>query len=108
MYALGYSASKCGRQNLIELHGEIDEFTIKVWRRKWQLTPVFLPGESHGQRSLVGCGPWGCKEWDMTERRTLFKLETSTPLCQKRTDTMGGKSIRTELNWIDHQSIGSN
>ena len=32
-----------------------------LWRRKWQPTPVFLPGESHGQRSLVGYSPWGCK-----------------------------------------------
>ena len=32
------------------------------WRREWQPTPVFLPGESHGQRSLVGYSPWGCKE----------------------------------------------
>ena len=31
------------------------------WRRKWQSTPVFLPGESHGQRSLVSYSPWGCK-----------------------------------------------
>ena len=31
------------------------------WRRKWQPTPVFLHGKSHGQRSLVGCSPWGCK-----------------------------------------------
>ena len=31
------------------------------WRRKWQPTPVFLPGKSHGQRSLVGCSPWGLK-----------------------------------------------
>ena len=31
------------------------------WRRKWQPTPVFLPGKFHGQRSLVGYGPWGCK-----------------------------------------------
>ena len=38
------------------------------WRRNWQPTPVFLPGESHGWRSLVGCSPWGCKESDMTER----------------------------------------
>jgi len=37
------------------------------WRRAWQPTPVFLPGKSHGQRSLVGCSPWGCKELDMTE-----------------------------------------
>ena len=32
-----------------------------LWRRKWQPTPVFLPGESHGQRSLVGYSPWGCR-----------------------------------------------
>ena len=31
------------------------------WRREWLLTPVFLPGESHGQRSLAGYSPWGCK-----------------------------------------------
>ena len=34
-------------------------FTFMHWRRKWQPTPVLLPGESHGQRSLVGCSPWG-------------------------------------------------
>ena len=38
-----------------------------LWRKKWQATPVFLPGESHGQRSLVGSSPWGLKESDMTE-----------------------------------------
>jgi len=32
-----------------------------LWRRKWQPTPVFLHGKSRGQRSLVGCSPWGCK-----------------------------------------------
>ena len=32
------------------------------WRRAWQLTPVFLPGESHGQRSLISYSPEGCKE----------------------------------------------
>ena len=37
------------------------------WRRKWQPTPVFLPGESHGQKSLVGYSPWGRKELDRTE-----------------------------------------
>ena len=41
------------------------------WRRKWQPTPVFLPGESHGQRSLVGYSPWGHKESDMTKWLTL-------------------------------------
>ena len=38
-----------------------------LWRRKWQLTPVFLPGKSHGRRSLTGYSPWGCKESDTTE-----------------------------------------
>ena len=38
------------------------------WRRQGQPTPVFLPGESHGQRSLVGYSPRGRKESDMTER----------------------------------------
>ena len=37
------------------------------WRRAWQPTPVFLPGESHGQRSLAGCSPWGHTELDTTE-----------------------------------------
>ena len=36
-------------------------------RRAWQPTPAFLPGEFHGQRSLAGYSPWGCKELDMTE-----------------------------------------
>ena len=37
------------------------------WRRQWHLTPVLLPGKSHGRRSLVGCSPWGCEESDMTK-----------------------------------------
>ena len=41
------------------------------WRRKWPPTAVFLPGESHGQRSLVGYSPRGCKESDTTEWLTL-------------------------------------
>ena len=46
------------------------------WRRKCQSTPVFLPGESHGQRSLAGYNWWGFKESDITEQLTvsLFKL----------------------------------
>ena len=38
------------------------------WRRQWHPTPVLLPRKSHGQRSLVGCSPWGRKESDKTER----------------------------------------
>ena len=48
--------------------GEFDPWFRKIpWRRKWQITPVFLPGESHGQRSLAGYSSWGHKELDTTE-----------------------------------------
>ena len=40
---------------------------ILSWRGKWQPTPVFLPGESHGQRNLEGYSPWGHKESERTE-----------------------------------------
>ena len=42
-------------------------YTFMQWRRKWQPTPVFLPGESQGRGSLVGCRLWGCTESDTTE-----------------------------------------
>ena len=46
----------------------LDPWVGKIpWRRAWQPTPVFLPGESHGQRSLEGYCPWSRKESDMTE-----------------------------------------
>ena len=48
------------------VHKEL--FALKFGRRKWQHTPVILPGKSNGRRSLVGYSPWGCKELDMTER----------------------------------------
>ena len=56
------------------------------WRRAWQPTPVFLFGESHGQRSLEGYSPWGLKELDTADRlsthagRTKFGLGLMSPL----------------------------
>ena len=46
------------------------------WRRAWQLTPVFLPGESHGQRSLAGYSPWDHKESDMA-KHTCHRFKSS-------------------------------
>ena len=46
---------KCGIHEFTPWVGKI------LWRRKWQTTPVFLPGKSHGQRSLMGYSPWDCK-----------------------------------------------
>ena len=51
------------------------------WRKKWQPTPLFLPGESHRQRSLVGCRPFGCKELDMTERLNTHAWQSAPILC---------------------------
>ena len=46
----------------------------KTWRRKWQPTPVFLPGESHGQRSLAGYIPWGHKSRKrLSDKTTLLE-----------------------------------
>ena len=53
---------ECGRPGFNPWVGKIP------WRRKWQPTPVLLPGESHGGRSLVGYSPQGRKELDTTER----------------------------------------
>ena len=54
-----------------------------LWRRKWQPTPVFLPGESHGQRSLVGYSPWGGKDFpggsDSEGRQCLYCLQCGRP-----------------------------
>ena len=50
-------------------------FTFMHWRRKWQPTPVFLPGESQGRQSLVGCRLWGCSEllWsDLAAAATIW------------------------------------
>ena len=51
----------------------------RPWRREWQPTPVFLPGESRGQGSLVGCSPWGRKESDTNERLTHTKATGRLP-----------------------------
>ena len=51
-----------------EAKGVFDESYTLIRRRQWHPTPVLLPGNSHGQRSLLGCSPWGLEESDTTER----------------------------------------
>ena len=63
-----YQCRRCQR------HG-FDSWVGKIpWRRKWHPTPVFLPGESHGQRSLADCCPWGHRESDTTEHLSMMIL----------------------------------
>ena len=89
------------------------------WRRKWWLTPVSLPGKSHGQRSLVGCSPWGLKELDPTERLTLtsvqfshsvvsdslrlYKRQHARPPCPSPTPRVHPKPC--PLSWCCHPTI---
>jgi len=56
-------------KNLLSMkETQVDPWVGKIsWRREWLPTSVFLPGEFHGQRSLVGYSPCGCKESDMTQ-----------------------------------------
>ena len=62
---------QCGRHRFNPWVGKMP------WRRKWQTTPVFLPGKFHGQRSLIGYSPWGHKESDTTEwLHFLFSAES--------------------------------
>ena len=57
------------------------------WRRAWQSTPVFLPGESHGQRSLAGYSPWGCKELDRNEQLTYTPNIITSRIWSKKGST---------------------
>ena len=83
------------------------------WRRAWQPTPGFLPGKSHGQRSLEGYGPWGHKESTRlsmahsTLHRTVYKLVpkmlsqwfieiSCEDESQVRDGTLGTESVRSE------------
>ena len=59
-------------KNLPAMQIWFDPWVRKIpWRREQLLTPLFLPGEFHGQRSLAGYNPWGLKESDTTEQLTL-------------------------------------
>ena len=58
----------CTTQNSKLEYFSVLIFSMHFWRRKWQPTPVFLPGESHARRSLVGYSPRGHRESDTTEQ----------------------------------------
>ena len=69
------SAYQCRRCRRYGFHPQVGEIP---WRRAWHPTPVFLPGESHEQRSLAGYSPWGHKELDITECLSNFLLSEGT------------------------------
>ena len=82
------------------------------WRRAWQPTPVFLPGESHGQRSLVGYSPQGRRESVMTERLSMhiyghMIFNTSAKAKQREGQSfqlmiLGNSDIRRQNNEVGY------
>ena len=72
MISMGFPAGSSGKEPTCQCRGykrcRFDPWVGKIhWRRTWQPTPPFWPGESLGQRSLVGCSSWSHKEWDTSE-----------------------------------------
>ena len=69
MVSPGFPGGSEGKASACNAGDGFDPWVGKTpWRRKWQPTPVFLPGESHGRRSLEGYSPRGPKELNTTER----------------------------------------
>ena len=68
--SLGFPGSSVDKESACQCKRcRFDPWVRKIpWRRKWQLTPIFLPETSSGQRRLVGCSPWGCTLLGTTEQ----------------------------------------
>ena len=83
-FSMGFPDGTSGKESACQCRRhkrcEFDRWVRRIsWNRKWQLTLVFLPGKSHGQKNLAGYSPWGRIESDMTEQGTL----TNQPNMQK-------------------------
>ena len=82
--ATSSSSSSSGKESICQCRRykrhRFDPWVGKtLWGRKWQPTPVFLPRESYGQKSLMGYSPWSCKELDMTEQISMYtNTQTNT------------------------------
>ena len=99
------SACRCRRL-------EFDPWVRKIpWRREWQPTPVFLPGEFSGQRGVAGYSPWACKELDMTKQQLTHNICNilTERICELRTlySIFNMKSIKIKLIKSSHKSSGN-
>ena len=92
----------------------------QFWRRKWQPTPVFLPGKPHGQRSLASYSPWGHKESDTTQRLHFLSVQFSRSVVSDSLQPHGLQQTRLPcpptpgvysnlcpLSWWHHPTISS-
>ena len=71
-----------------------------LWRRKQQPTPIFLPGEFHGQKSLVGCSPKGCKELDTTEWLSTQWVKVFTIQTKNYFQPNTVQTVKFSVKWV--------
>ena len=99
-----YSAREAGDVSLITGPGRF------LWRRKWQSTPVFSPGKFHGQRSLAGYSPWGCKrvgydlvtkQWQITTR----VLTTDAAAVHLKLTCLDPSGAPRSIMWLQRQNL---
>ena len=105
--SLGFPGGPVVKNSPAKRHG-FDPWVRKIpWRRKWQPTPVFLPGESHEQRSLAGYSPWGCKKVGHSWECTLNTLGPSSPSPLERVLPLPEKFLWPFVlkNWKHYQGI---
>ena len=105
MMLCGFPGSASGKEHACQCrrhkkHG-FDPWVRKIpWRRAWQPTAVFLPGESHGQRSLVRYSPQGCKELNTTEVIYHACMHCKCPCSLSKIISVNVRNIRIiEQNW---------
>ena len=85
-------------------------FTLMHWRRKWQLTSVFLPGESQGRGSLVGCRLWGCTESDTTEatwqqQQQILRISNFVFFLDRRVSPLTYLFTHIRKVWVGYGSV---
>ena len=78
--------------------------TFMHWRRKWQPTPVFLPGESQGRGRLVGCRLWGRTESNTTEVSMQQQQHLGVNSADHRKNLVFLENISEQLKWLEHGS----
>ena len=89
------------RNKLSPMNDGFDPWVRKIpWKREWLPTPKFLPGKSHGQRSLVGYSPWGCKESDTTEQLTVSRMTMICPGSSLQVPQGTSGFIGGGLSWL--------
>ena len=103
---LGFPGGSDGKESAYNVGDPwFDPYVGKIpWRREWQPTPVFLPGESHGQRSLVGYSAWHQKDWVTNTHKPFIQLNSRSWWWTGRPGVlqfMGLQRVGHNWDWTD-------